>query len=505
MKKRKGLTLVEIMCVVISIGVVFAIAASLLGLGSRTKSRTDTEFDLQTSMRTSADIIVDKVRYSTAIFIMPESSFNRANVESGDYLTEGWDYFGILETEVDGKPASEVVSYTYDKATGTHQKKVLIPARADLHYTLEFKKSGEEDSKAVSFDLRGKLKGVEVSDSQWQLASETEALNALQVIDWSTNLSKGCALAYRADNRDIATIGRVAMILDTSGSMRYDMSGRDGVAENKKRLTFLKKAAKDAISAFSESDSIELSIIPFDATANMPASLKEIYGTDDYTFLKTNNLDKMAQLRDYIDSLYHNGTTNTGDAFRRGYYALKNASVPEGVFVKEYAIILVDGDSSQCSLAPFTTYDRLDPPDYFFGEGDLVGTPTSRFRYPSQCYSYDGTFLGCPQKDVVTTGVLAGDGRGVGGTIDEHTYNYTLQTALMLKNRGVKPYVVAMSADVSKSGIQNLQEGLGVKKENGDLFQPVEEEALYAAFRDIQTHIMTDLWFVNGPKQVPGN
>ena len=516
MKKRNGVTLVELLMALLCLSAVFLIAATLLGLGTNFFGLSKDEFNLHTNMREASDLITNKVRYSSAVFVIPEKTFNKAKIDAG-ILTEGWDYFGIVETD---SGQYEIVNYVYNAETDQHDKKVIVEAQTDFTYMLEFIKNSDSNNNPL---VEYKLIAYKNENEEYQreLNSEMASLNALQVIDWTTELDKGRAIAYRSDDRETITIGRVVMVLDCSGSMGWDMDGwrgyvnrytgekiytssttnaiNRGVPVAEQRITIMKTAAKDIIKSFSEEEGISVSMVRFSTNANI-GNLTTLYPSRDYEFLDPTNSTVFTRLNTAINNLVANGGTNTGDGLRRAYHLFEKTPDDENYTVKEYVILLVDGDSTYASLDAYPGY--ASPANYMMGKGDLGGSNTTA-RYRTAAYSTTtGDYIDGRNTISSSSGRLGGTGNTpADGVIDQHSREYTILQGQRLVERGVKPYVVALSSSVSTAGINNIRTAFNLPSDSPRVFQATTGESLVQAFAEIRDAIIDDLWFINGPRQ----
>ena len=89
--------------------------------------------------------------------------------------------------------------------------------------------------------LRFIIEAFKGGASQGRLAIETqlEALNSLQIIDRGTLADAATAVAYRDDSRPFAVVGTIAMVFDTSGSMKEDVDGDTTYQESKEKINIL--------------------------------------------------------------------------------------------------------------------------------------------------------------------------------------------------------------------------------------------------------------------------
>jgi hypothetical protein len=301
------------------------------------------------------------------------------------------------------------------------------------------------------------------------------AENALQVIDSGTDLNKATAIAYRSDERPSVFVGHVAMILDCSGSMDYEMDSQVAAPPGSKRLDTLKIAAKELINELAAYDNIDISIIPFSNSANNLRPFRKA------------NLDNAALISE-IEALVPFGGTNTGDAIRRAYYQLKahNATAYPAI-PKNFLIVLVDGDTTMCSIREWFSETRPTATDYYMDPGDIVNDST---------WLHLGNAGEIWQQGTVWPLQIAGHGT----EISPLTANYVTKCAeyFFSSTNFAMPFVIALSQSVSTNGLLNISEGLNAPESN--VFKATDLTMLKQAFTSIKNEILNNLWHLNGPK-----
>ena len=351
---QKGITLIEIIIAVALMGLIVTASYSIISFGRLYAVKSMDEYQFQFSTRMTLESTSNIIRYSTAVFTIPQSSFRPDNLDSG------WDYIGIREAEVSpGVMGDEVVKYVYDDATGSHVQTVLIPPQSNVIYKFTFTKvNPQNEDSLLQFSIRsypaGRLDEYGQPSAAVTITSEVEAKNSLQVIDLSSQYDPAIAVAFRPDERIKNVVGHVAMVLDTSGSMADNLSGG---GSGTSRISILKNEAKTLINSFAQEDNIDIALIPFATSANNPFAFRNA---------KTNT----STLISNINSLNAVGGTNTGDGLRRAYWALYNHShdLGTGVRASNYVIILVDGVTTFASV-------NLDPQGhrtFITGDGNIV-------------------------------------------------------------------------------------------------------------------------------------
>lgn len=436
--RRKGFTLVELIMAVSLLLVIIALSFNLLFFGNKTQAVASDEYQLQSAARLAGQSTNEIVRYSTALFTINQSGFRTNN------LTDGWDYFGLSE---DGK---EVVKYIYNDATDSHDKVVIVPAQDGLTYRLVFwKQNKSNDSHLLSFSIEATKNGTTIK--KINLDTELEALNSLQVIDRSTLSDPATAIAYRSDTRPNAVYGSITMVLDTSGSMDFDIYGNTTYNDNAKRIKILKDEAKTLVEEFAKEQNISICLVPFETTANNPG-------------LYYNAANQKNDLLQNITNLDASGGTNTGDGLRRAYYNIvKFTNDNPTLTVKNYLIILVDG------VTTYYSYYSNGGNRYFYRADGNISSSSNVGGY-GNALDPDGTAY----VDLIG---------------NDYIQSYS---------NGIKPYVIGFSAQSADLGsISSIASAVGAAGSN--VYQYSAARDLGAIFESIRQDIINDLWVVNGP------
>lgn len=510
-KKRIGISLVEILCAMVILSLITLAAVYLLDMGAKSNAAAVKEFDLQSSARTAMETVTNKIRYSTAVFIIPESGFKEDNLENG------WDYVGVLKTD---EGLNEIVMFQYvqDSVTGSwyHKKTVLLRGQENFVFDLEFTKQDEDyKSRLIEYIFSIYQNGEEC----WILGSEAEAMNSLQVVNWGTAANKGRAIAYQSMERETQkTIGRVALVLDVSGSMTQSFVGNTTpVNERHKAMV---QSALELLDTFKEYDNIEVAIIPYSTSADFSALLADKYGTSNYAFL--NAQSDYTKLCNIVNSLKPEGGTNTGDGLRRAYYAFLDDDSVGMERTSDYIVLLSDGDMTLATMkalpvysagAKLTTGDivdrnfHIDPgnaPNTNYGL--LLGTTGSsyfntttgeikRSTVDSKIKGYGSYFSSTVYNQLA--GCIYGIGNPSIGAIDVYSKGYVDSMGSLLRTYGVTPYFVAVSSSVSTKGKEIVKKAFGIN--DSSVYHPLSQAELLNAFKSIGDDIVNNLWFINGP------
>lgn len=119
----------------------------------------------------------------------------------------------------------------------------------------------------------------------------------------------------------------VVLVLDTSGSMAYDIDGNyiDNNSNKDSRMKIIEEASKRFINSLASdnSNNIKLGLINYDYLASIKSGL-----TSDY-----NSVNKLINFN-------AEGTTNIGDGLRKAYYMLKKGQND----AKKFIVLMTDGE-----------------------------------------------------------------------------------------------------------------------------------------------------------------
>ena len=345
MNNKKGFTLLELMVAIAIIGVVISMVWSLMIFGNKVYVKEVTDYDIQSKVRVAMSEISDTISQSNAAFAVPDAS----------YLDAEWNYLAVSN---DG---TRVVNYIWNSRDNRHDTVTLVGPYKDVTFDLSFFKDdplSNDNTVKLRFDaiVNGVVK-------RFDILTGYESLNALQIVDYGSELHPAKSLAYRTDDLNFENLKiyvNIALVLDTSGSMNSrDLRMSAGSNVYSTRIDALKRHAKNLIDQLSENDNedvkINVSLIEFNTSANNPKPFNDVNVRT--TQLKT-DIDKLCT-RDIVgDNHGCEGGTNTGDGLRRAYYMLNDKSaaierevddILEEYVIKNYVILLTDGDYSYYS------------------------------------------------------------------------------------------------------------------------------------------------------------
>lgn len=521
---KKGFTLVELIIVIALMGIIIAASFNILLLGTKTHSISLNEYDLQSSIRIATESVNQIVRYSKAVFAVPGTF-----VSNEDVMDPDWNYFMVSN---DGK---KIVSIEYDKNKKKFIERIIVSEQKDIVYEVFFEKNEASTIdnlmrfiiKAFKVDKDGKKVGKE----KVKFETTVESINAVQVVDKGTGISKGdspsVALAYRNDGQSSGK-GRndfayISLIVDISGSMNEKMpTGKS----TDSRINLVKKALtgyniKDKegiIQQFGKEENIYMSFVPFSLTANYPNVTANTNEDKKHEIYEVYNEKNKNELVGNINKIVATGGTNTGDALRRAYYLHENFRSTKGIDEKypihHYMILLVDGKSTydvkngDWNKNEYFKWNKyygwqkyygwdwtadVRNQIYYMDDGNIKLTSPSNHLYtvqqsrdPEVKYSINGTGLETSSNlnDIGTKYIEA-----VGKKI---------KTFKDQDEEGIKSYIIGY-AKYLQTNINSIGTGIGTEKDKIYSYDDPDFD-INEVFQDIANDIMADFWIVAGPQ-----
>lgn len=148
----------------------------------------------------------------------------------------------------------------------------------------------------------------------------------------------------------------VVLVFDTSGSMSWNVSGKDKGNPALRRIGIMKKTAYDFLNNIKDSDKINIGL------ADYSTEIKKDIDLQDYS-----NYNVLA---DYIETMSADGATNIGEGLRKAYYMLKDRSDDND----KYIILMSDGFptawSSPAEASDYLTDDIWHNYNIYYYNGD---------------------------------------------------------------------------------------------------------------------------------------
>lgn len=442
-KHKRGFTLVELIIVIAFVSIIISIAGSMMVFSIRSQEVIENEFQIQADMRLASEVVNQQVRYASAVFLLNSNQY-KGSVD----LKEGWNYFVLSDDK------SEIVHYSWNEFSGTHDVSQMVKARDGVFYGLRFE-GVHDKSQVVKYQLDGHF--TDGGNVKVSIKSELNALNSVVVDDSGVGALPSVAMAYRSEDIPDADKIKVAvtLVLDRSGSMGGIMGG----ANNDIRLAVMKAKASELIDTFASMDNVYVSLIPFSTNANNPGAF--LLAKDNKEALKTS-----------ISGYVANGGTNAGDGLRRSYYNHVTFNAGELDKVLNYTILLMDGNP--------TYWPSKDGSSHFFGTGDI---------------SDNGNVLG-------------GNGSStIDGSMDYISAfsNSYIKNISHTQTVFMKTFVIGFTAVIEEvnraNTIATYHTHAYDNRIKGFYYAATSSEELANVFTSITEYILQDTWHIYGPTE----
>jgi hypothetical protein len=534
MKKRAGVTLIELVITIALLSFVLIGVVDMFLLATTTHGKTFDEFNIQSNVRIASQKFNTIIRDSSAVFLLEKEYPDPSMIES--YLTEGWNYIMLNEDK------TKLIEWAWDEDAKLHKERTLIDAAPNVSYEIVYNKdSAPDEDKLLEYTLDVNVNGVKRT-----ITSQLEGVNTLQIIDRSYG-GVANAIAYREDPRitNVAVAqAAVSFVVDKSGSMGDYLTGRTT------KLAVLKDEATKMIEGLSSHENIYLSISPFATTANSTAS----ENTNKMLHLKSNKNMFINNSNSIINKLSANGGTNTGDGMRRGLSTIvefNDRSENQDKTTKNFMIILVDGDTTFATATERvnTTYTETNRDPNNKGtitlnpgtENERVYThtrTTSTRRgnsYSGYYYEYTHTYscggsnrityyttlhenvgdydisgrsplFGFQENDYKPRGKVIGNGSSYDTTYGKPYVNLIGQMIKDYRNTredGIDVFIIGFSSSASPTGLQDLANATksthGTHGGTYKYYKADTAEALETVLNEIKFQISDALWHIGGP------
>jgi len=504
-KYNKGFTLIELLLTLAITSIVIILSSNLINLGTKSHKLTVKEYDLQSAIRRVTEETTQIVRYSKAVFAVPQTFIS--NVNSMD---PGWDYFMVSP---DGK---RIVAMEYNGVQ--HVERVLVSGQDKIKYEVFFEKEASAKSDSV---MKYKIYAYVIDDEgnktrdKIVFESTVESTNAVQVVDKGTKASPSIALAYRNDGQTSGKgknqIAYITIVVDVSGSMNQTPAGTgNSNSENSNaRIKYVREALTGnadnpdtgIIQKFSKEDNIFISLVPFSTTGNYPNTTANTDPSARHPIYDVYDENKKNDLVNIIQNTKAEGGTNTGDGLRQAYNLHNDfrtrMSIKEEDQVHHYMILLVDGETTyetkkgnwnRSGNGWFWDRYRWDfkastlDPKYYLDKGniDFLYQDNPRESNPNANYA------------------ITGDGNKIITT----SSSYVTSVGNLIKNfedgNGVKSYMIGYANNLG-THINSIGTSIGTEPNNIYRYDDPGFN-LDEVFKNIANDIMSDFWLVAGPQ-----
>lgn len=539
LRSNKGFTLIELILTIAITSVVIMVSVNLLNLGTRSHKVTVKEYDIQSAIRRVTEETTQIVRYSKAVFAVPQTFIVNTNS-----MDPGWDYFMVSP---DGK---RIVSMEYN---GTiHEERVLVSEQDNIEYEVIFEKDTSAKSDSV---MKYKIYAYATDDAGNKtremivFESTVESVNAVQVVDKGTEASPAIALAYRNDGQTSGKgknqIAYVTIVVDVSGSMNQTPSGagNSSTESTNARIRYVREALTGTadnpeagiIQRFSKEENVFISLVPFSTTGNYPNPTANTNPSDRHPIYDVYDENDEIDLVDVIKKTKAVGGTNTGDGLRQAYHLHNDFRTRMGLTeadqVHHYMILLVDGETTYETKTGdwvdngdyqyystsrqgnnyhynyvWETYWRFLNSSYYLGSNNYDFTsiedePTpfikSEFSHKQGNRYYYDDYYGKKNSDITDALNLSGTGSAV---ITNSQYVTSIGNLIkgFESGNGVKSYLIGYASELGNH-VNSI--GTSVGTEADHIYRYDDPGfSLDEVFKNIANDIMADFWLVSGPE-----
>lgn len=231
-----------------------------------------------------------------------------------------------------------------------------------------------------------------------------------------------------------STKREIVLVVDTSGSMRWNIKGKETNIISERRITIAKNAALKFIENIKEHKNVKVALVTYANYANVKVGL-----TDDFEKLKRE-----------INKLDAYDGTNIGDGLRRAYYEL--FSERSSSDAEKYIVMLTDGEPT------FHSYVQVKNRKVFF----LDDGPATK---------------------------IAGGGSRV--TKDDEDYCYEVVNKL-INTKNINTYFIGFTDGSDKNILKGLAAAAG-----GEFRAAKDSDALENVYEDISEVVISDYSVTN--------
>lgn len=535
-RNKQGFTVIELIVAIAIAGIMIIISINLLGLTNKTHSLSLKEYDLQSSIRRAVEETNQIVRYSKAVFAVPQTF-----VAGTDKMDPGWNF---LMVSPDGK---RIVSMEYDASEGKEEfiERVLVPEQKNIRYEIFF----EKDSTATADNVMKYVLKAYIVDKKGNKTNEktvyettVESINAVQVADKGTGIPKegvhqgaspSLALAYRSDGQTAGKgrndIAYITLIVDVSGSMRLlpedidanvSVPGKEkdgsriqkvrealnGTTNDELDETIVQEPKEGIIQKFEKEENIYVSLVPFSTTANYPSPITgtqssakhPIYDLYNNKVYSNNDRHKESLRDEIIHKLEAEGGTNTGDGLRRAYHLHKNFRgtmkdvIKDSTQVHHYMILLVDGQTT--FEVENGKWEKKTVWNFIFPSTRWVFEPNGQEqKYYLENGNIKSTQSSNQNSDPGINYAITGTGNSFAGT----GYVDAIGKELIKEFESeIKSYVIGYATGLTHR-VAEIGESIGTEK----IYSYDDEDFdLDEVFKNIANDILADFWVVAGPQ-----
>lgn len=177
--KNKKAAFIEVIIIIIFSSVVSLGFIVLLKLLVVRSTETTADYNIETDVRATAQVLTDKVKKSKRVNLIPDLKFL-----DNTKLQQNWSYIGKEESSIigfDNTRHNDIVYYEYRAITKTHKRIVLAKAEKNVNYELEFVKKNLPDKENIlKFIIAGYVDSQQNKPNQ-KTETAVEGLNNIEI------------------------------------------------------------------------------------------------------------------------------------------------------------------------------------------------------------------------------------------------------------------------------------------------------------------------------------
>lgn len=254
----------------------------------------------------------------------------------------------------------------------------------------------------------------------------------------------------------------VVLVLDTSGSMDWDINGNETSNTSHKRISIMKNTAIDFIDKIDQDKKTKIGLVQYS------------YGVDDSKSVSNGNTDKLKQT---INSMNADGATNIGEGLRKAYHMFDNNNGRD-----KYIVLMSDGFPTAFTAEKGKT-QYTTPSKWAEVKGEIIGNNDKIKDYFKSLISTE--LETNPNSQNIEHVVNYGD----------YDYNglslqYAKQMGSVIKdsNKNIKTLVIGFSNGANSEKLQQIADSA-----EGKYYKALDEKAMEDVYGSIQQIVKANI------------
>lgn len=258
----------------------------------------------------------------------------------------------------------------------------------------------------------------------------------------------------------------IVIVMDTSGSMDWDLQGNDPWWNEDSRMDIAKSAANLFIDKLKNDERVEVSLVSY-------SDIAEVENFNGNKFLKIFEGNNSNTIKNRINNLTPYGSTNIGDGLRRAYYTLINEGESNA---RKFIVFLTDGSPTAFSFDDIKTTS----PSWW---SNGIGIKVVNER------EYD-------VKKIINATYKTDSGKANkyfynwnSDDYNDYSLNYAKTIAEMIKsNNDIESFFIAFSQGSNTNKLKEISE-----EANGYYKEAMTDEAINEVYEKLSEQIASDL------------